>query len=223
MSIALLCSPSPLEAELKETAVWREDVSRHLARTADEALEKAREVRPDIVVVDRDMTGADRIVSTLRKNAPTRQSSIVIIARGELDPIEVELLEAGANAVFRLPVGPDWDGRMERLLTVPVRREARLPVRFEMEARSGAGVESYSATVLNLSISGMLIDTPLTLQIGDDLDISFQLPDSDTVIRGTGRVVRKAGRTHFGIEFYGLEGDGQAEIEAYVKSSEPRE
>jgi CheY-like chemotaxis protein len=219
MAIALLCSPSPLEAELKETVVWRDDVSRHLARTADEALEKAAEVHPDIVIIDRDMTGADRIVIALRKSGATRRSSIVVIARGELDPIEVELLEAGANAVFRLPVSPDWDGRLERLLTVPVRKEARLPVRFEMEARGGEGVESCSATVLNLSISGMLIDTPSPLQIGDDLDLSFQLPDSDNVIRGTGRVVRKAGRTHFGIEFYGLEGDGPAEIEAYVKSS----
>jgi hypothetical protein len=54
--------------------------------------------------------------------------------------------------------------------------------------------------------------------MGDDLDVSFQLPDSDAVIRGTGRVVRQAGRTQFGLEFYGLEGEGRDLIAIYIAS-----
>jgi hypothetical protein len=97
-----------------------------------------------------------------------------------------------------------------------VRQELRVPVRFEMEARTGDGVDSQTATVVNISVSGMLIDSPFPLHIGDDIDVSFQLPDSETVIRGTGRVVRQAGRTQFGLEFYGLEGDGRELIAAYI-------
>jgi DNA-binding response OmpR family regulator len=218
MPIALICSPSPLETELSETAICREDITRHVARNADDAVKKALELHPHIVVVDRDMPGADRIVGTVRRDPQTRRSSIVVVARGDLDPVEVDLLEAGANALLRLPVSPDWDERLMRLIEVPVRREMRVPVRFEMEARSGDGVESQTATVLNISISGMLIDSAFPLRMGDDLDVSFQLPDSDAVIRGTGRVVRQAGRTQFGLEFYGLEGDGRDLIAAYITS-----
>jgi CheY-like chemotaxis protein len=192
-------------------------------RTADEAIKKAVEVRPQIVLVDRDMPGADRLVATVRKDPQTRRSSIVVIARGDMDPVEVDLLEHGANAILRLPVGPEWDERLTRLIEVPLRQELRVPVRFEMEARTGDGVETQTATVINISVSGMLIDSPSPLHIGDDLDVSFQLPDSDAVIRGTGRVVRQAGRSQFGLEFYGLEADGREQIAAYIRARGPRE
>jgi CheY-like chemotaxis protein len=218
MLTALICSPAPLEAELQQSAVWREEVTRHVARTADEALKKAPEVLPQLLLVDRDMSGADRVVNTVRRDPRTRSTSIVVIARGDMDPVEVDLLEAGANAILRLPAGPEWEERLTRLMQVPVRRELRVPVRFEMEARSGDGIESQAATVLNVSVSGMLIDSTFPLKIGDDLDLSFQIPESEAVIRGTGRVVRQAGRTQYGVEFYGLEGDGHEVIAAFIAS-----
>lgn len=218
MPAALICSASALDAELSDTAVWRSGLTRHIATTADEALQKAPQVKPHLVFVDRDMPGAERIVSTVRRDPLTRQSSIVVIARGDMDPIEVELLEAGANAILRLPVNPDWDERLEKLIAVPVRRELRAPVRFELEARTGDGVDAHTATVLNVSVGGMLVDCTFKLRIGDDLDVSFQLPGSDVTIRGTARVMRHAGRNLFGVEFYGLEGEGRELIAAFVAS-----
>jgi CheY-like chemotaxis protein len=216
MPIALICSPGPLDAELSETAVWRDELTRYVARTADDAVQKATDIRPQIVLIDRDMPGADRIVTAVRKDPQTRRSSIVVIARGDMDPVEVDLLEHGANAILRLPVSAEWDERLTRLIEVPTRHELRAPVRFEMEARTGDGVETQIAMVVNISVSGMLIDSPFPLHIGDDLDVSFRLPDSDAFIRGTGRVVRQAGRTQFGLEFYGLESDGRERIAAYI-------
>jgi CheY-like chemotaxis protein len=218
MAIALICSTSFLEDELKDTAVGRDGITRHTARTAEEALQQTAELHPDVVLIDRDMAEAYRVVHSLRRDDRTRKVSIVVVARGELDSVEVDLLEAGANAILRLPISPEWDERLERLMTVPVRRELRVPVRFEMEARSGDGVDSQTATVLNLSVSGMLIDSPFPLEIGDDVDISFSLPGSDAHVKGTGRVVRRSGRTQFGIEFYGLEGDGRDLIAAWIQS-----
>jgi hypothetical protein len=97
----------------------------------------------------------------------------------------------------------------------------RAPVQFELEARTGDGVDTGAATVLNLSVSGMLIDSTFRLNIGEDLDLSFKLPGSEELIRGTARVVRQAGRTQYGLEFYGLEGDGRELIEAFIEITEP--
>lgn len=218
MPTALICSPSALDAELSDTAVWRSGLSRYVVSDIDEALTEAARIRPDLVFIDRDMPGADRLVSAVRRDAHTRRASIVVIARGDMDPIEVELLEAGANAILRLPVTAEWDERLEKLASVPMRRELRAPVQFELEARSGDGVEAQTATVLNVSVGGMLIDCAFKLQIGDDLDVSFQLPGSEVTIRGTARVMRHAGRTQYGVEFYGLEGDGHDLIAAFVAS-----
>jgi hypothetical protein len=53
------------------------------------------------------------------------------------------------------------------------------------------------------------------------VDLCFDLPGTEDTVRGTGRVVRRAGRTQFGIEFYGLEGDGRALIAAWIASAGP--
>jgi CheY-like chemotaxis protein len=218
MPVVLICTASSLDDELGGTVLSRGDVIRHSVSRAEDVLPRALEVKPDIILLDRDMPEADRVVLALRKEAATRRASVVVMARGELDPLEVELLEAGANAILRLPVSPDWDERLDRLMQVPHRREVRLPIGFEVEARLGGAIEAASALALNVSVSGMLIDTAYTLHIGDDVDFSFHLPGGETVIRGCGRVVRQAGRTQFGVEFYGLEGDGREQIAAWVAS-----
>ena len=86
-----------------------------------------------------------------------------------------------------------------------------------LEQTKGAR-NTYTATVLNISVGGMLVDCTFKLTIGDDLDVSFQLPSSDVTIRGTARVMRQAGRNLFGVEFYGLEGEGRDLIAAFVGS-----
>ena len=222
MPTVVIGSASSFDDELGQTVLSREDVVLHWAQSADEVLSTASLLKPDLILLDRDLPSADRAVTGLRRDRGTRRTSIVVIARGELDPIEVELLEHGANAILRLPVAPEWDERLERLMEVPVRRETRLPVGFEVEARTGSGIETAVATALNVSTSGMLIDTPFPLHMGDDLDFRFQLPGREGAegeVRGCGRVVRQAGRTQFGIEFYGVEGDGRERIAAWVAAS----
>ena len=222
MPTVVIGSTSPFDDELGQTVLSREDVVRHWVQSADEVLSTASLLKPDLILLDRDLPFADRAVTGLRRDRGTRRTSIVVIARGELDPIEVELLEHGANAILRLPVAPDWDERLDRLMEVPIRRESRLAVNFEVEARTGSGVETAGALALNISTSGMLMDTPFPLHIGDDVDFCFHLPGIEGVageVRGCGRVVRQAGRTQFGVEFYGVEGDGRDRIAAWVAAA----
>jgi CheY-like chemotaxis protein len=217
MASALICSSAPLDEELGATLLWREEIERRCTGSADEALEAALTARPDLIVIDRDLSGAAGLVSALRRDPRTRRISIVVIARSDFEPSEVELLEAGANAVLRLPAGGEWDDRLARLIAVPVRREVRLPVQFELEARTGPGVQAAVAMALNLSMSGALIETDFDLKVGDDLDLRFYLAELDATVVGCARVVRHAGRRRYGIEFYGLEGEGAELVRRYVE------
>src|SRR5262245_44800044 len=133
MPTALLVSLVELEAELGHTLLWRHDVERHVAPRLEEARTMAIAARPDIVVVDRDVGRAEQVVRALRQEPATRQASMVILARGDFDPSEVHLLEAGANAVLRIPAGPEWDDRLTKLMSVPVRREARFPIHMQVD------------------------------------------------------------------------------------------
>jgi hypothetical protein len=64
----------------------------------------------------------------------------------------------------------------------------------------------------------MRVDSSYPLQIGTDLDIAFVIPETGEIVAGTGQVVRLAGPGSYGVRFYGLEGGGSDQIQAFVES-----
>ena len=136
MTAVLICSHGDVKKDLGGTLLWRDDIERQVVTKMEEAQMLAVAARPRLVVIDRDLPWAARIVTALREDPSTRALSLVVMARGDFDPTEIELLECGANAILRLPAGPDWNERLERLMDVPVRKEARFPVSFDVEAAS---------------------------------------------------------------------------------------
>jgi CheY-like chemotaxis protein len=212
---ALICSEVSLEGELGATMLYRSNVVRHEARTAEEAKAAARRLQPEIVLVDRDLSGAAELVKALREDGATRRLSVVALARGEFASSELGLLEAGVNAVLRLPPSGDWDDRLFRLMHVPVRREVRVPVRLQLDLGFGALGEHFKGVALNLSVNGMLVETSHPLQVGDDLFFTLELPNGAVV--GTATVVRHAAASgQYGMELATVKGDGRVKLKAWV-------
>jgi CheY-like chemotaxis protein len=218
MPAVLICTHEPLDQQLGGTALWREDVERHAASSAEAAKKLLQSAKVHLLVVHRDLPGAAELLHVLRRQSDTRHLSMMVVAPEDFDPAEVELLEAGANAILRLPASAEWDERLTRLMEVPVRKDVRFPMSFEILTHPGGSVETVSALTVNLSVSGMLIASSFELRIGADLDFDFRLPDDDVTIRGCGRVVRMAARNRYGVEFYGLEGDGQERVQAFIEA-----
>ena len=216
MTAVLICSHAEdLKADLGGTLLWRDDMERQVAAKMEEAQMLAVAARPRLVVIDRDLPWAVRIVTALREDPSTRALSVVVIARGDFDAAEVELLECGANAILRLPAGPEWNQRLQRLMDVPVRKEARFPVSFGVEASSN-GSGSANAQALNLSASGILIETEVPLQVQDEVQLQIGLPVSIDPMRIGGQVVRLAAPSRFGVEFRGLRPEESRRILGYL-------
>jgi CheY-like chemotaxis protein len=216
--LALICTNEITEQELEGTVLFRQGMERRWAASADQAQAVVREALPALVLVDRDLPAAALLISSLRRDPQTRRLSIAVVARGELRPQEVELLAAGANAILRLPPHSEWEDRLPRLLEVPARREARLAVQIELEARERISVDRATGTAINLSVRGMLLECDFALELGDVLDVFFRLPDAQQPILGCARVMRRAGPRRFGLEFFGLEGDGEERVRRFVAS-----
>jgi DNA-binding response OmpR family regulator len=215
----LICSHAEdLNSDLGGTLLWRNDIERKVVAKMDEARLLAVAARPRLVVVDRDLPWAGRFLAALRDDASTRGLSMVVIARGDFDPSEVELLEAGANAILRLPATAEWNVRLERLMDVPVRKEARFPVTFDVQAALGDGGAAEQAQALNLSANGMLIETAAALAVRDDVQLTFRLPRSKHPLRLMGQVVRQASPTQFGVEFRDLVPDSARQIQGYLST-----
>jgi hypothetical protein len=141
------------------------------------------------------------------------------VVRGQFASIEVDLLEAGANAILRFPANPEWDERFTRLLQVPVRRETRFSAHFAVLSYAGVAGGSGEALALNLSVNGVLLECPFPLAVGDELALDLKLADSSRSVAVAGRVVRVARAGHFGIEFRRLEGEAAQEVRRFVESA----
>lgn len=53
-----------------------------------------------------------------------------------------------------------------------------------------ASTRSFSDFIQNLSISGLFIETQLPFFVGEELSMTFSLPDADAPIKITGKIVR---------------------------------
>lgn len=211
-AVVLVASAGSLEAELSRTLLGRSDVERHLATGLGEAMAAAAALRPRLVVIDRDMPQAVDLVGALRRDPVTRRTSVVVVASAEFEPAEVEFLELGANAILRLPPTGEWDHRLDRLMNVPARREARFGMTLRMETGFVQG--PIEATALNLSLHGMLVESEAALRVGDEVRFWFGLPGA--AVRGGGRIVRQGARNTFGVAFTALDGAGREAIRRHV-------
>jgi CheY-like chemotaxis protein len=211
----LLCSHKDILKELGGTLLARAGIDRFKATQLEDAKLLARTTRPALILLDRDMHDVREFLEALREEPATRTRSIAILARGELEPSELELLELGANAILRLPPDDGWDDRVSRLLQVPQRHDARLQV---LLAVSVDAPDVVITQALNLSATGMLVESRTPLQMYQAVSFRFRLPDGARV-SGSARVVRQATSTQYGLEFVRLDEDGKEAIQQYVRSA----
>jgi two-component system invasion response regulator UvrY len=80
------------------------------AGSGEEALEKARRIQPDVILVDVEMPGMGGIEATQRLSALSCKPKVIVISVHYLDPYPRRLLKAGASGY--LPKG----GRAEEVI-----------------------------------------------------------------------------------------------------------
>ena len=138
MPKVLIVSPTDPRPRLRETSLWRADVDRFFALGEADAFERARTLVPDLVVLDgSDLVSAASLIEHLRRDEVTRTASIAVLGPATGSSDEQALRRAGANLVLSDGTDPLlWEARLEELLSVPRRRETRLPVRVAVWCRS---------------------------------------------------------------------------------------
>jgi predicted Zn-dependent protease len=82
-----------------------------------------------------------------------------------------------------------------------------------VETQDGADTQA-----LNLSITGMLVQSSAPLQLFQEISFRFKLPDGSQ-IAGRARAIRQAAPGQYGLEFLSLDSDSKEAIHGYVRSS----
>ncbi len=217
MPAILVCAADATVRELQASPLWRDGFQKEIVATAAQAISLAPNLKPRLVVVDRDLAAAEFLVRQIRANAVTRATSVVVVARGEQQLEELGLIDAGANAVLRLPPGPDWDVRVEPLLNVPTRKQTRLSVNLRFVAQMKPA--HAPGRIVNLSATGMLIEVLATLPVGAEVRFSTELSGFETSsgeIKGIARVVRVAAPSLYGMSFVSFEESGGELLRRYL-------
>lgn len=213
MPRVLLCSPRDLRPDLAGTVIGRQGIEMYRASKLADVLLVAKSLGVEVILVDSEFKAAANFIRQLRKEAATRKRSIAVLTHQGVLASGPEFLDAGANGIFRLPPDAGWDERFAKLLSVPVRQQARLEVEIEVETEP-----ECDAAILNLSSGGMFLSTDQALQIGEEFRYRFTLPDM-TLVQGKARVARVVAGSGFGVEFIDFDHDAKAAVLAYMRSA----
>ncbi len=166
-----------------------------IKRTAglEEAIDLAVHRRFDLVVFDAepDHMTMEEIVDRLRDRASAScDSSVLVMAAPDSVEAATELIGRGVNRVLSIVTAEEVIERhVADLLSVAPRVAVRCTTRLTTFVKSG-GKETIGCTV-NVSASGMLIETAAEVAIGTELTFNVQVTDGVTV-KGTAVVVRRA-------------------------------
>jgi hypothetical protein len=227
MPTVLVVSSSDLTPVLGRTVLWRHDVERVFAPQLESAFDVARRLLPSLVVVNGCEPETLSLLERLRQAPATRRASVAVVARTLDFGDEDTLRRAGANLVLVGEVDPSlWDTRLEELLTVPRRKDVRIPVRFEVWSRVEPNAAPVEAMALNISVRGLLLETDELLDMGTRLDLAFTMPGQDEEQRAVGQVVREAASEEslrYGVELLILRGSARQRIVEFIESEREQE
>jgi len=200
MAVVLICSNRSLDRDLQDTLLFRSGMEREQASTAQEALTRLAKGGVQVFCVHREVRGVENLVRAIRKSTALKKMSIVVFSEDDFDPSEVEVLEAGANAILRLPPADDFDERLGRLISVPARRDVRIPVRLQVAGGSGFG-STVPVLAQNLSATGVLIESNHPLNMGDEISVALRFEESGQLFSATAHITRTAGPNRYGARF----------------------
>jgi len=202
--------------ELEKTFLSRAECTLLTASTGLEAIKVAEREHPDLILLDVEMPEMNGIEATriLKSQRDLRDIPIVVLSSSFM---EQEALSAGAEEFARKPVD---EPRFQEL----VRRH--IPVKFRSDERRPLGRpctvvtsdQRLEGTVVDISISGMLLRTLSILVIGEPLSVEFRLPleGREKEIRAEALVSRISDRG-FGLRYTRISEGAAMFIQEYVE------
>lgn len=217
MAVVLICSNRSLDRDLQGTVLFRSGVERELVRSAADVQTRLAAGGIALVCLHRQTVGIEALIKTLRKSPTLKRISIVVFSEDDFDPSEIEVLEAGANAILRLPPADDFDDRVGNLIQVPARRDVRLPVRLQVAASSGFGA-TVPVLAQNLSLTGALLESNHPLNMGDEVSLALRFEESGEFFAATAHITRTAGPNRYGARFTSIT-KGEEALKKFLAST----
>ena len=219
-----------------DTPMFREIETVFLGRSArivtandgTEALRVANRIRPDLVITDltmRELHG-DELCRRIRADSDLRRIPVVIVTSGRSAAEHERAVRAGADDVVEKPLNRvSLLQVVNRLLRLTVRGLARVPLETDVRLRVPGG--DLWGRSRNISRGGMFVEAERALEPDTELDLEFQVPETEMFLQPTARVVWRRLLSEdgdlpgMGLQFLKLERSAARWLEEYVYERAP--
>ena len=204
----LLVDDTELFLAMEKSFLERSEFILHTAKSGLEALEKARAVEPDLILLDLhmpDMSG-DKVCSKLKEDPRFMKVPIIIATSEKNPPTLSRCVEAGCDSILPKPFNREILVRtIQKVLVVAQRQWRRVEIQIPCVVR--VGEEELQSMIRNISEGGAFLEIGIPLEKGSILDLDFTLPYADymvstqVIVRWASSFLRMASQTGMGVEF----------------------
>jgi CheY-like chemotaxis protein len=215
----LIVDETPGGLALLREVVRQPHVTAFEATSGRQAIEIHRRERIDLIVMHLQMPGMDgeQVTRALRADRALRDVSILLVSDSGRAGLRERALASGANDFLARPfTNAELMTRISPLLNVAARKHTALLAQVEV-ADNGPAVEPFVARVVNLSMSGLLLEADVPLD-GRVVRAKFVVPGA-AQITATAKVARRAdadGIVRWGARFIALDLAARRIIRDYV-------
>jgi hypothetical protein len=187
------------------------------------SVELARSEPFDLVIFDSEVREGtlEQVVDSIRHGmSASRNASLLVLARPQTVDKARELIGRGVNRVMLLDDPPELIGQqVAELLSIAPRADLRFSTHLQTSV--GDGAVEVLGEVVNLSSSGMLIETETSFEPGEQIVVSINLGGQRGSVTAKAEVVRQAysergGIDGIGVRFLSFAGDGEEKIVAVL-------
>lgn len=211
----------------QETILRRRDMLVTTALAGSEGLIKARSDRPNLIIFGFDLfdMSAPDFCREIRSDELTRGISLLLVCDREHHEHGDLCLSAGCNDVIFRPLHkPELDEKVERLTSIPVRRQLRTITKIEVSLeKNGRFLLGRS---VNISSTGILIEVDRVLPQDGPVRLHFYLPADPKPLQLHAEVLRaefSGSMSKYGMRFLDPSGEDRERISRFVHRIRSRE
>lgn len=183
------------------------------------ALQRAQQMRLDIIFLGARLPELDEfeLIRRIRDSQLNAETTIVMLAATDDVANMRRAFAEGASYVLIKPVDA---ARIQKLLAARESpdwknmRFARLPLFTEVNCTREN--QQFTLRSINISESGMLLQSWPGIQANEEVFLEFQIPEVRSSLRLHARIVRNEGAERVGVEFIGLTPEDRNAIHLYV-------
>ena len=217
---ALVVDDEPAVGRLIQDVLTSSGMDSLILTESAAAPDYLRKEKFDVVLLDFTISAPTALVLAQQaRGAGYNQKTPIIMMSDDQRPSAVaEGFDAGASFFLYKPIDT---ARLQRLIRAAQgtieqekRRFRRVKVRSKVRVISSLG--DMDCETVDLSLNGMLLDCPRTVEPGSSIRLSLDIPGGSHPVLGSGLVTRTVGDHQMGIQFNLLRADESGRLQEFL-------